>query len=110
MNLTSSTVVKISDEHAVQFFRELKVKLNFSSSRKTVALVRMVLARLRASYTLQQMKEILAKTPSTFHLLLISQCRYEEKRKSATWMNSSIHCIGKTKKPVRGCLNLKLTH
>jgi len=99
MNQTSSTVAEISpvseisDEHAIQFFRELKAKLNFSSTRKTVALVRIVLAKLRASYTIQQMKEILSKTPSVFHLLLISQCRYEEDKKEIGHLDEIVESL-----------------
>lgn len=61
----------ISDEEAVRFFHLIKKDLNCTSTRKIVSLVRIVLSKIRSSYTPQQLTAIVSKTPTWFHLLMV---------------------------------------
>lgn len=61
----------ISDEAAALFFFNLKKELNCKSTRKIVTLVRVIMSKIRTSYTAQQLTAIVSKTPSWFHLLML---------------------------------------
>jgi uncharacterized protein (DUF2267 family) len=73
MNLTTHS--HISDEQAMQFFHGLKKELAFTSTQKIFFLVQMVLSKLSAHYTAQQLNEIALKTPSSFHSLFQKKYR-----------------------------------
>lgn len=69
--MTQSPEYTITDEAAAQFFYKLKKELNCKSTRKIVTLVRVIMSKIRTSYTTQQLASIVSKTPSWFHLLML---------------------------------------
>lgn len=69
---------QITHDQAVLFLDDLKKQLNFTSTQKTVSLLRTVLRKLTGSYTVQQIREIVAKTPSILHLLIVHHGRPED--------------------------------
>jgi hypothetical protein len=77
--MNSITATKFSDEHVVLFFRKLKNELN-CSTRKTIVLVRKILSKILGSYTTPEFTEIINKTPPLLHLVLLGNCRYDDKK------------------------------
>src|SRR6188768_985402 len=72
---------QITHDQAVLFLDDLKRQLNFPSTQKTVSLLRTILSKLKGSYTVQQIRDIVARTPSILHLLLVSHERPEDEPK-----------------------------
>jgi hypothetical protein len=69
---------QISHDQAVLFLDDLKRQLNFHSTQKTVSLLRTVLSKFKGSFTGQQIRDIVTKTPSILHVLLVNHGRPED--------------------------------
>jgi hypothetical protein len=59
-----------SDEHRILFFRNLKKKLNGTPTRKIISIVRIVLSKLKSSFSSQQLNETLTYAPAFVQLLV----------------------------------------
>lgn len=68
----------LSDDHAIQFLRELKGRLRFNSMRKVVALVRLIFSGIKRGLSTQRFAAIEAKTPRLLQLIFLNRCNREE--------------------------------
>jgi uncharacterized protein (DUF2267 family) len=68
----------LQEEKSIQFFKEVKSNLGFTSTQKIVKLVRAVLSHVRRSLSHEQTAVIIKSLPSLFQLLFITNWRYEE--------------------------------
>jgi hypothetical protein len=69
---------KLSNEHGILFFRDLKKKLNGTPTRKMISIVRIVLNKLRGSFSLQQLNDTLNNAPSFVQWLIGYNQQHEE--------------------------------
>jgi hypothetical protein len=69
---------KLSNEHGILFFRNLKKKLNGTPTRKMISIVRIVLNKLRGSFSLQQLNDTLNNAPSFVQWLIGYNQQHEE--------------------------------
>lgn len=67
----------LSDDHAIQFLRELKGRLNFNSMRKVIALLRLIFSGVKRGLSTQQSAAIEAKTPRLLQLIFMNRCNQE---------------------------------
>jgi hypothetical protein len=69
---------KLSNEHGILFFRNLKKKLNGTPTRKMISIVRIVLNKLRGSFSLQQLNDTLNNAPFFVQWLIGYNQQHEE--------------------------------
>jgi hypothetical protein len=69
---------KLSNEHGILFFRNLKKKLKGTPPRKMISIVRIVLNKLRGSFSLQQLNDTLNNAPSFVQWLIGYNQQHEE--------------------------------
>jgi hypothetical protein len=69
---------KLSNEHGILFFRNLKKKLKGTPPRKMISIVRIVLNKLRGSFFLQQLNDTLNNAPSFVQWLIGYSQQHEE--------------------------------
>lgn len=68
----------LQEEQSIQFFKEIKSNLGFTSTQRIVKLVRAVLSHLRRSLSHEQTAIIIKNLPSLFQLLFVTNWKYEE--------------------------------
>ncbi len=67
---------KLSNEHGIMFFRNLRKKLNGTPTWKMISIVRIILIKLRGSFSFQQFSD----TPSFVQWLVGHNQQHEEIR------------------------------
>ena len=68
----------VQEEPSVRFFREIKSNLSFTSTQKTVKLIRTILAAVRKGLSHEQASVVIKNLPGLFQLLFITNWKYEE--------------------------------
>ena len=83
----------LQEEQSIQFFKEIKSNLGFTSTQRMVKLVRAVLSHLRRSLSHEQTAVIIKNLPSLFQLLFVANWKYEEKETSITHLDELVDNI-----------------
>lgn len=67
----------LTDDHAIQFLRELKNRLHYKSMRKVIAVLRLIFSGLKRGLNTHQFAAIQAKTPRLLQLIFLNRCSKE---------------------------------
>ena len=91
--MNSPNGFKLSDENVALFFRKLKSELNCSTMGKTIAQVRTILSKIKGNYTVQELTELINKTPPLLHFILIGNSRYENGKKPIVHLDELVDVL-----------------
>src|SRR5687768_6287046 len=83
----------LQEEQSIQFFKEIKRNLGFTSTQRIVKLVRAVLSHLRRSLSHEQTAVIIKNLPSLFQLLFVANWKYEEPETSIKHLDELVDNI-----------------
>ncbi|MBA4054605.1 MAG: hypothetical protein C0490_07830 [Marivirga sp.] len=65
----------LSDDHVIQFLRELKSRLRYNSMRKVIALLRLIFSGIKKGLNAHQNALIESKTPRLLQLIFLTSCK-----------------------------------
>ncbi len=65
---------RLTDNHVIQFLRELKERLHYNSIRKVIATLRLIFPLLRQTFDPALNALIIEKTPRLLHLIFFNSC------------------------------------
>lgn len=85
----------LQEEQSIQFIKEIKNNLGFTSTQRIVKLVRAVLSHLRPSLSHEQTAVFVKNLPSLFQLLFVANWKYEEPETSITHLDELVDNIYK---------------
>lgn len=91
--MTTTINHSFQEEQSYKFFKEIKHELGFTSTQKTVKLVRAVLSHVRGSLSNEQASLVIKMLPDLFQLLFITNWKYEKTSSSIKHLDELVDNI-----------------
>lgn len=85
----------LTDNHVIQFLRELKERLHYNSMRKVIATLRLIFPLLRQTFDPSLNALIIEKTPRLLHLIFFNSCSGNQPEPNPTGFPQLDDVVGK---------------